>query len=63
MARLRVRGFTETALAAGAPDYRTLARLDAEMWPATFDDWAALDPWRAAPPWWHLAARTTRESG
>lgn len=60
MARLRGRGFSETALAAAAPDYRTLTRLDPETWPAIFDDWATLDPWRAAPPWWQLAARALR---
>lgn len=60
MARLRGRGFTETVLAAAAPDYRTLAGLAPEAWPAIFDDWAALDPWRAAPPWWQLASRALR---
>lgn len=60
VARLRSLGFGSRMLAAAAPAFSQLRRLDPEMWPQVLAWWAELADWRTPDsPWLALALHIT----
>lgn len=59
MQRLRVEGFSQTALSAAAPPYAFLQKVALHKWGRVLDDWEQLKRWRSEPPWWELGLRAS----
>src|SRR5699024_1748056 len=41
-------GFSGQQIAAAAPSYQVLSKLDRALWPLVMQQWSGLDPWRPA---------------
>lgn len=53
-------GFSGCQIAAAAPSFQVLSKLDRALWPLVMQSWSKLDPWRPTTPWLDLGIKVTR---